>query len=136
VKPQRVDLKGVAGVEEVIERVLETRLREIRALAPGLERRDKQGLHDFRIACKRLRYALERFEALEPSLQAAAERIALLQDELGDAHDRDVLLAILPPQMTATHGRLHAERESCIDRAIALWDEVQSLLEVAGSNSI
>ena len=80
-------------------------------------RRDKQGLHDFRIACKRLRYALERFQTLEPSLEAIAERLRSLQDALGEAHDRDVLLAILPPTMPATERRLTSEREAFVDRA-------------------
>jgi CHAD domain-containing protein len=127
-KPQRVDLRDVAGVHEVVERVVKTRLREVRALAAGLERRDRQGLHDFRIASKRLRYALERFEALEPSLQAAAERLASLQDALGEAHDRDVLLAILPPAMGATQRRLQREREESVDQAVGLWNALSSYL--------
>jgi CHAD domain-containing protein len=135
-KPERVDLSGVAGVDEVVERVLETRLREVRRLRTGLERRDDRGLHDFRIACKRLRYALERFEALDPSLESAAERLASLQDALGDAHDRDVLLAFLPPAMPATQRRLTGEREACVDRALALWDEVERLMQAVDSHAI
>ncbi|MBV8531181.1 MAG: CHAD domain-containing protein [Candidatus Eremiobacteraeota bacterium] len=135
-KPQRVDLGGVSSVEEVIERVLEARLAEVRTLTRGLHDRDKRGLHDFRIACKRLRYALERFEALNPSLEAVADRLAMLQDALGEAHDRDVLLAILPPAMAATERRLQSEREACIDRAFSLWKEVEELIEAVDSHAI
>ncbi|HZV77812.1 MAG TPA: CHAD domain-containing protein [Candidatus Babeliales bacterium] len=127
-KPEPIDLTGVTTVEELIIRVLQARLREVGALTIGLEQRDKQGLHDFRIACKRLRYALERFEDLEPSLQGVAERLALLQDALGEAHDRDVLLAILPPAMIATERRLRGEREACVERAVALWSDLQQTM--------
>lgn len=135
-KPERIDLAGVTDVNELIDRVLQTRLREARELSPGLKRRDKQGLHDFRIACKRLRYALERFEDLEPSLQAAAAGLADLQDALGDAHDRDVLLAILPPAMAATQRHLRNERDACVDRAIALWSDLQQLAQALDSHRI
>ena len=123
-------------VRELVDRIVQARLGEARALTIGLERRDKQGLHDFRIAGKRLRYALERFQALEPSLEAAAERLALLQDALGEAHDRDVLLGILPPAMTATERRLRSEREEFVDRAIAQWRELEQLMQALDSHQI
>jgi CHAD domain-containing protein len=125
VKPERVDLEGVAGVEELLRRVLQARLGEVRKLADGLERRDQQGLHHFRIACKRLRYALERFESIEPTLAPLAECLARLQDALGGAHDRDILLAILPAEMARTERRLRDQREACVDRASELWLQAQ-----------
>jgi CHAD domain-containing protein len=134
VKPQRVDLRGVATVDELVDRVVRTRLSEARALTSGLEQRDKQRLHDFRIACKRLRYALERFEALEPSFQQIAERLALLQDALGEAHDRDVLLTILPPTMPATERRLESERAELVDRARVLWRDLEEMLQALDSH--
>jgi CHAD domain-containing protein len=135
-KPECVELTGVRDVRELAERVLQTRLREVRGLTAGLRRRDKQGLHDFRIACKRLRYALERFAALEPSLEPIAERLASLQDALGEAHDRDVLLAVLPPAMAATERRLRNEREDCVDRAGVLWGELDHMMQALDSHRI
>lgn len=128
-KPERVDLAGVNDVGELVARVVQTRLREARALTTALQQPDAQALHDFRIACKRLRYAFERFEGLEPSLEEIADRLALLQDALGEAHDRDVLLAILPPAMAATERRLKIEREQLVDRAATLWAELDQLIE-------
>ncbi len=122
-KPERIDLRGASDIEEVVRRVVQTRLREVDALAAGLVRRDKQGLHDFRIACKRLRYALERFGDLELSFEKLAEHFSALQDALGEAHDRDVLLTILPPTMGKTQRRLQTERERCVDRAAELWKQ-------------
>jgi CHAD domain-containing protein len=129
-KPERVDLQGVSNERDLIDRVVRTRLREVERLAGGLEARDNQVLHDFRIACKRLRYALERFEAIDPSLHDAAERLARLQDALGEAHDRDVLLMILPPPMAQTQRRLRREREECVDQAAALWIELRDLISL------
>jgi len=135
-KPEPIDLRGVTTVEELVERVVETRAREVRQLTAGLERRERRGLHDFRIACKRLRYALERFAELRPSLQAVAERLALLQDALGETRDRDLLLAVLPPSMPATERRLQYEREASVDRALALCGELEQTMRALDSHPI
>lgn len=124
-KPQPVDLHGISDVRDVVTRVVELRSREARNLASGLERRDRQGLHDFRIACKRLRYALERFDSVDPSFQEVAQRLTELQDALGEAHDRDVLLTILPPRMAQTERRLQRERAQYVDRAAELWSFIR-----------
>lgn len=128
-KPERIELRDVGNAGDLVERVLQTRLREVHALGGGLRGRDRQALHDFRIACKRLRYALERFALLDPELDGAAANLASLQDALGEAHDRDLLLAIIPPSMGATERRLRVEREACVDRAIALWGQARAILD-------
>ena len=135
-KPLPVSLQGVSDVGGLVGRVLQTRLREARDLARGLNDRDQQGLHDFRIACKRLRYALERFESLEPSLKEIADKLATLQDALGEVHDRDVLLTILPPTMPATERRLVNDRETFVDRAGALWHDLDQLMQALDSHAI
>ncbi len=57
---------------------------------------DVWGLHNLRIAAKRLRYTLEIFEdALPSTCQAIANELAGLQDELGALHDSDVMIALL-----------------------------------------
>ena len=63
---------------------------------PGNER----GLHDMRIAAKRLRYTFEVFEEVfEEVLPAASKAIVSelirIQDELGALHDSDVMIALL-----------------------------------------
>jgi CHAD domain-containing protein len=136
VKPERIELTGVCDVRKLAERVVRTRLREARGLTDGLQVRDTQGLHDFRIACKRLRYALERFGAFGPSHQHVAEGLARLQDALGEAHDRDVLLAILPPAMASTERRLRAKREECVDRASSLWRKLDQMMQALDSHRI
>ena|SRR5437016_2310862 len=54
------------------------------------------GLHNLRIAAKRLRYTLEIFEDVLPATcQAISKELAHLQDELGALHDSDVMIALL-----------------------------------------
>ncbi len=136
VKPERVALRNAAGAADAMERILWTRLREARVLAKSLHSRDKRALHDFRIACKRLRYALDRVESPAPWVAAAGERLAQLQDVLGEAHDRDVLLEILPPTMGRTHRRLQSEREGYVDQAAALWKGACDLVGGGDSHRI
>lgn len=54
------------------------------------------GLHNLRIAAKRLRYTLEIFEdILPPACHVFAGELAQVQDELGAVHDNDALIALL-----------------------------------------
>lgn len=54
------------------------------------------GLHNLRIAAKRLRYTLEIFEDVLPSPRhVIANELAQIQDELGALHDSDVMIALL-----------------------------------------
>lgn len=53
-------------------------------------------LHDLRIAAKRLRYSLEIFADVLPEFSTeAVKELTQLQDELGDLHDSDVMIALL-----------------------------------------
>ena len=53
-------------------------------------------LHNMRIAAKRLRYTFEVFEdALPVAGQSIVKELVQLQDELGDFHDTDVMIALL-----------------------------------------
>jgi CHAD domain-containing protein len=53
-------------------------------------------LHDLRIAAKRLRYSLEIFEDVLPEFsKEAVNELTQLQNELGELHDSDVMIALL-----------------------------------------
>ena len=55
-----------------------------------------RGLHDLRIAAKRLRYTFEVFEEVLPAAsKAIVQELTRLQDELGALHDADVMIALL-----------------------------------------
>jgi CHAD domain-containing protein len=73
-------------------------LAELLAHAPRLpEPAAAAEHHALRIAAKRLRYALEIFEPLDPApLGAALHGARRLQSKLGDLHDCDVWIAFVP----------------------------------------
>jgi inorganic triphosphatase YgiF len=53
-------------------------------------------LHNLRIAAKRLRYTLEVFEEVLPAAShAIVKELTSVQDELGELHDSDVMIALL-----------------------------------------
>jgi inorganic triphosphatase YgiF len=55
-----------------------------------------RGLHDMRIAAKRLRYTFEVFEEVLPAAsENVVNELTRLQDELGELHDSDVMIALL-----------------------------------------
>ncbi len=55
-----------------------------------------QGLHNLRIAAKRLRYTFEIFEdALPEACKEYVDELQRIQDELGLLHDSDVMIALL-----------------------------------------
>ena len=53
-------------------------------------------LHDMRIAAKRLRYTFEVFEDVFPAVsKTIVSELTRVQDELGELHDSDVMIALL-----------------------------------------
>jgi len=72
--------------------IIRDRLAELESLSSDLYKPfDVEALHEMRIAEKRLRYAIELFDACsKPSLMPVAKRAARLQAALGKVHDCDV----------------------------------------------
>jgi CHAD domain-containing protein len=77
--------------------IARTRLDEMYSWAVDVDTPyEVRGLHNLRIAAKRLRYTLELFENALPSAgQPIAHELAQVQDELGALHDSDVMIALL-----------------------------------------
>ena len=120
-KARGIDLSDAWGIDDAMRRIAIVRFAEVLTLVPSLRHGRTGDLHDLRIACKRLRYSLERFTSREPALLEASSRLAQLQDVLGDVHDRDVLLGIMPKELLNASGRVREEREDALSRARALW---------------
>jgi CHAD domain-containing protein len=120
-KARNIDLSDACGVEDAMRRIAIVRFAEVLTLIPALKSGDVQQLHALRIACKRLRYALERFTPREPSLLEGATRLRQLQDALGKVHDCDVLLEALGPALRASAQRIRTDRSEALARSRALW---------------
>ncbi len=77
--------------------IARTRLDEMYSWAADVDNPyEVRGLHNLRIAAKRLRYTLEIFEdVLPPACQSIADELSQIQDELGALHDGDVMIALL-----------------------------------------
>ena len=77
--------------------IARTRLDEMYDWSAGVDAPyEVLGLHNLRIAAKRLRYTFEIFEdVLPPASQSIADELSQIQDELGALHDVDVMIALL-----------------------------------------
>lgn len=86
-----------APTSQMARRAIYTRLDEMYSWSADVDvPYEVRGLHNLRIAAKRLRYTLEIFEdVLPPACHAFAGELAQVQDELGAVHDNDVLIALL-----------------------------------------
>jgi len=67
------------------------------------EEGDEAAIHEARIAGKRVRYLLEPFAAAVQGGPALLKRLRRFQDDLGDLHDIDVLLALTKAETAAAH---------------------------------
>jgi len=121
VKARQIDLSDACGVDDAMRRIAIVRFAEVLTLVPALRHGRSRDLHDLRIACKRLRYALESFTPREPALLEAASRLSQLQDALGDLHDRDLLLLAMPKKLHVSAQRIRMQRDDALARARALW---------------
>ncbi len=91
-----------------------------------------QGLHDLRIAAKRVRYTLEVFEDFLPETSKAfVEELARLQDELGTLHDSEVMLALLRLSLHETIGEKPEMPRSTNRKALLSPEMASAILEPA-----
>ena len=108
--------------EEAVLYLLRVRFAECLSLQPSLFKNDDKAIHAFRLSCKRLRYAIERFEESEAELRPVAEFLTQITDELGFAHDCAVLAELgLSYSAPLVAQRAQADRERYIDRARGRW---------------
>jgi CHAD domain-containing protein len=130
VKPREVEgLDPTAPLGPNAERIVRTRLEELRALAPAaLEPSAATAQHDMRIAAKRLRYVLEiTGPCLGPEAAAARDAAKRLQAVLGEIHDCDVML----PRawgIESLRTLLRTRRELLFRQFTDLWQEVSPTL--------
>src|SRR6185312_12578779 len=92
------DLTAESSYAEAAAKVVSVRARELTEHARGvLDTGDIERVHDMRVATRRLRAALEIFEACFPAepFGDALREVKRLADALGERRDRDVAIAAL-----------------------------------------
>lgn len=108
-----------AHAERYIARV---RFAEALHKQSALEKGDDEAVHSFRLACKRLRFAIERIRVHAPELAPAAELLSTLTDELGWAHDCAELIDLAREvQAPLVEARAKRDRDRYVLRASRLW---------------
>jgi|SRR5579884_644995 len=113
---------GVADAGDAIRYLLRVRFAECLAHQNALNDDDDEALHAFRLACKRLRYAIDRTPEPGIDLKAVASVLSNITDELGCAHDC-VLLARRAAKCNADRVARRAlqDRNRCIRRTQRVW---------------
>ncbi len=129
-RPREVEgLDPAAPLRLNAERIVRTRLEELRSLAPAaLEPSAATAQHDMRIAAKRLRYVLEiTGPCLGPEAAAVRDAAKRLQSVLGEIHDCDVMLP-RAEGIESLHTLLRTRRELLFRQFGDLWREVSPTL--------
>jgi CHAD domain-containing protein len=105
-----------------IERIVSTRLEEVRDLADAaLAPTASETQHDLRIAAKRLRYVLELFApCLGAEAETAHQAAKRLQSTLGDLHDCDLMLGKVAG-IDSVEALLRERRKRLFNDFAALW---------------
>jgi len=120
-KAEPLVLSPEASTPEAFAAIVRACLRHFRLNEPLIGRRDASGLHQARVALRRLRSAISLFRDVVADAQTDAIRTALrgLAATLGDARNLDVLIDRLDPGEGATLAAVRREREAAYDRALA-----------------
>lgn len=122
-KPGKIrKLDSEKPLKQNAARIVRVRLDELRSLAePALDPSAAAAQHDLRIACKRLRYALELVGGcFGEEANAARDSARELQAVLGEIHDCDVMLPRAEGIDSLT-AFLRTRRELLFRRFVDLW---------------
>lgn len=113
---------SISAPEQAERYVVRVRFAECLQRQSALRNGDGEAVHAFRLACKHLRFALERLQPQQPALARAQGLLSTLTDELGWAHDC-VRLAELAAECNAplVAARARRDRDRYVVRARRLW---------------
>jgi CHAD domain-containing protein len=113
---------GIASTDDAVRYLLRVRFAECLEKQRALNDSDDEALHGFRLACKRLRFAIERTRDSGIDLKPVAALLSSITDELGAAHDC-VVLARRAEKCNADRVARHAlqDRNRYVRRAQGLW---------------
>src|SRR5438128_2428440 len=114
-------LEATTPLKDAGPRLLAARLEDVRGLLEGAAARDPDAVHDLRVACRRLRVALDLLGG--GRLAPLEERVKELQDALGAVRDGQVQ----QPWLRSTHlPRLECELQARAAVAAAALDAALS----------
>lgn len=125
-------------IRHVLPLLVQQRLTAALAYGPHLADAGGERLHDLRIECKRLRYALSSFDALlGPEIGDYVRELKRMQDQLGRLNDIDVASGLLPRLMPgldfaaceflyAYRRDLEEERAHLLEDFPAAWERFTS----------
>ena len=121
-EPLALRFTAVSGPAQAERHIARVRFAEALHKQSALDRGDDEAVHAFRLACKRLRFTIERFQAHRPELKPAAELLSALTDELGWAHDCAELIELArEAQAPLVAARAKRDRDRYVLRASRLW---------------
>jgi CHAD domain-containing protein len=119
---------GLASPDDAMRYLLRIRFAECLEKQRALNDSDDEALHGFRLACKRLRYAIDRTPEPGVDLRPVGELLSTMTDELGAAHDC-VVLAERAAKCNADRVARRAlqDRNRYVRRARRLWNRAFEL---------
>lgn len=113
---------AIPDAQEAERHVVRVRFAEALARQSSLDGQDDEALHAFRLACKRLRFALERIEPQPSHLMDAVALLQQITDELGFAHDCAELAQLAnESHAPIVAARARRDRDRYRERAKRLW---------------
>jgi CHAD domain-containing protein len=113
---------AVENVAQAQQHIVRVRFAEALARQGALDGADDDALHAFRLACKRLRFAIERLHPRPPDVERSQTLLARLTDELGGAHDCAELAKLaVKSDAPLVAARARRDRDRYVTRARALW---------------
>ncbi len=131
-------IKASMPAGKAASRVLAAKVENVREHAPSAMLGDVDGIHDMRVAVKRLREAMRLFRKLLPRRRRARMMpvVELLNDALGAVRERDVLTLDAEEfgreieddggMLAAATGRWHTEREAAFSHLLEVWASMTS----------
>ncbi|MBD3293198.1 MAG: CHAD domain-containing protein [Armatimonadia bacterium] len=89
----RAKVKATTRAGKAASRILDAKIENVREHVPAAMVGDVDGIHDMRVAVKRLRESMRLFRKLLPTKrrQRIYPQVELLNDTLGEVRERDVL---------------------------------------------
>jgi len=138
--PVELQFSSVADAAQAQRHVIRVRFAEALQRQSSLDGDDDEALHAFRLACKRLRFALERLDSQSAQLKRAQTLATRLTEELCFAHDCAELAQLAREnQADLVAARARRDRDRYVACARRLWrhafrttGEFEALAEYAG----